>query len=442
LFIADEFNNRIRMVNATGTITTFAGNGSFSDSGDGGPATSAGVYEPQGLALDHGTVYISTSSRIRRVKISTGIIDAYAGNATGGYDGDGHPLLSSEFAAPLGLFFTPDGNLVVVDWFNTRLREATGGVMETVAGGYIGDGGPALSAALVDPEKVAFDKAGNYYIADSSGNRIRKVSKTGKITTVAGTGISGYSGDGGPATSATLWGPYGVAIDSSGNIFFADSSNFVIRKVDTSGNISTFASNSSFVGLGAMATDSLDNVYVADLGSCVVWKISPAGAASIVAGVWFSCGYNGDNISATTAELNLPFGMTVDSKGNILIADTYNNRIRKVNSRGIITTVAGDGTCGFSGDGGPATAAQLCHAWGVAVNAAGAVYFADTHNIRIRKVSRGTITTYAGTGASGFNGDGLPALSTNFDSLVGVTVDPHGAVFVVDSARKLVRKIH
>jgi len=313
--------------------------------------------------------------------------------------------------------------------------------MQSIAGGFIGDGKPATAAALVFPVAIGFDKSGNYYIADGNGNRVRKVSG-GKISTLAGTGVTGYGGDGGPAASAQLSFPNGVAADSNGNVFIADSFNNVIRKVDASLNISTFATDPNFSSLGGLASDSSNNLYVADQGTCVVWKITPEGVVSLFAGTEFVCGYNGDNISATAAQLNQPFAVAVDTNGNVLIADYNNNRVRRVNRSGFITSITGDGTCGFTGDGGPAKSAEVCLPIGVAVTGGGTIYIADEQNERIRKITAGTINTYAGTGTTGFNGDGLPALSTNFDDPYAIAVDNLGAVYLVDDTEHRVRRIH
>ena len=216
---------------------------------------------------------------------------------------------------------------------------------------------------------MAVDASGNLYIADTGNNRIRKVSATGIITTVAGNGSAGYSGDGGPATSAQLDGPEGVAVDGSGNLYIADTCNNRIRKVSATGIITTVAGNGS-------------------------------------------AGYSGDGGPATSAQLSLPAGVAVDGSGNLYIADSGNNRIRKVSATGIITTVAGNGSPGYSGDGGPATSAQLNQPAGVAVDASGNLYIADSSNNRIRKVSAtGIITTVAGNGFDGYSGDGGPATS-------------------------------
>jgi trimeric autotransporter adhesin len=443
LYIADLLNHRVRQVNSAGIISTFAGDGQSGFSGDGGPATSANIGNPRCLAFRNGTLYIGNAggSRIRTVPLSTGIINTYAG-AGFGYDGDGNPLLSSLFAAPNGLLFDSAGRLVIADTQNQRVRRVTGTVMKTIAGGFIGDGKPATAASLVVSEALAFDKSGNYYIADATGNRIRKVNSAGQISTIAGNGKSGYSGDGGLATGAMLYYPLGVVADSAGNIFIADDFNNVIRKIDTTGTISTFASDANFSGLGTMTVDASNNLYVVDQSTCVVWKITPAAVVTLVAGVEFVCGYNGDNISATTAQLNSPVGVGLDRKGNIFIADYGNNRVREVNTRGTITTFAGDGNCGFLGDGGPPTSAELCFPEGVAITAGGTVYITDTGNVRIRKVAANTISTYAGTGAAGYNGDGLAALSTNLDDPVAVTLNPNGIVYVVDDVQNRVRRIH
>ena len=250
----------------------------------------------------------------------------------------------------------------------------------TIAGtgefGFSGDGGPAVEAELRNLYGVAVDSAGNLYIADTRNRRIRKIDSTGTITTIAGTGEVGFSGDGGPAAVARLTFPYGVAVDSAGNLYIADTGNQRIRKVDSTGTITTIA------GTGEV-------------------------------------GFSGDGGPAVEAELRNPYGVAVDSAGNVYIADSSNHRIRKVDSTGTITTIAGTGEVGFSGDGGPAVEAELRSPRGVAVDSAGNVYIADVSDRRIRKVdSTGTITTIAGTGEVGFSGDGGPAVEAELRSPV------------------------
>ena len=444
LYIADRFNHRVRIVDPTGIINTFAGNGIQGFTGDGGPATSAEIGNPKGLLVQGNQLLISNAGagRVRVVGFLSKIINTFAGFITG-FDGDGNPPLATDFDRATGMFFLSDGSLLVADSLNDRVRRVAASATTTLAGGWVGDNGSALKADFADPENLAFDSAGNYYIADYSGNRIRKVDTTGKITTVAGNGTSGYSGDGGLATQAQIYLPLGVAVDPTGNLFIADTSNLVIRKVDTSGTIKTFATDVSFSDLVSLTTDAAGNLYSADDGACVVRKITPAGSISIVAGMEFTCGFNGDGIPATTALLNSAYGVAVDSKGNLYIGDTLNNRVRKVNRAGVISTIAGNGTCGFSGDGGPGTLAMICNPEGVAVDSLGNVYLGDYSNLRIREVTRaGTISTIAGSGNYGYNGENLPALSTNLDGPVGVGVDKTGRVFLLDDIQNRVRKIH
>lgn len=459
-YITDHLNRRVRKVNASGMISTFAGNGGGGCSGDGGLATNASFGKPTGLLIYSGSLVSGVptllvgnacQARIRGVNLSTNIIQTFAGSAKG-FDGNGSKALSSKFLSPAGVMVDESGDLLIGDGGNNEVRKvnASTTVVTAFAGGYLGNGGAGTSASLDTPENIAFDKSGNLYIAETNGNRIRKLSTTGVITTFAGTGVSGYSGDGGKATSAHLWFPYGVTADSAGNVYIADSGNNVIRKVNTAGTIATFAKNTGFVLIAGLATDSAGNVYAADFGACVVWHITPSGAVSVFAGVLNSCGYNSDGIPATSAYLNSPYGVTVDSKGNLFIGDAANNRVREV-SGGIISTYAGTGTCGFSGDGGAAKLAKVCAPTGVAVDASLSVYIGDYGNFRVRKVSSGTISTYAGTGGTclggqcfpkGYNGDGLVATQTNLDGPISVAVNPAGIPYVGDDGQYRVRKIH
>jgi sugar lactone lactonase YvrE len=299
----------------------------------------------------------------------------------------------------------------VADSFNNRVRKIDPSrIVTTIAAGYVGDGGRATVASLNNPWHIAFDSAGNLYIPEYGGNRVRKVSPNGTIATFAGTGITGYSGDGELASAATLNAPKATVADSSGNILIADTGNARIRKVDMSGTITTFANS---IYAEALATDAAGDVYASD--DLVVWKITPAGSTSIFAGREDCFGYSGDGGPATQACLGLPYGLAVDNAGNVYIMDTDNFRVRKVNTSGIISTIAGNGHPGYSGDGGPATAASLSDfSLDVAVDRTGNVYIADSINARVRVVdSSGTIRTYAGSGTFGYNGNGLPATQTN-----------------------------
>jgi sugar lactone lactonase YvrE len=326
----------------------------------------------------------------------------------------------------------------------------------TIAGGGTDDGRPATVARLYRPFGVALDAAGNLYIADTYNNRIRKVAAgTGLITTVAGIGSGGFSGDGGPATAAELAGPRGVVLDSGGNLYIADSGR--IRKVTAgSGIISTLAGNGSgrFGGDGGAATlaglaftqgvvlDSAGNLYIADTLDHRIRKIAAgSGIITTVAGNG-SEGFSGDGGAATAAKLAYPLGVTLDSAGNLYIADGNNFRIRKVGAgSGIITTVAGNGSGTFSGDGGAGTLAGLAVPQGVAVDAEGNLYIAG--DARIRKVAAGSgiITTVAGNGSQGFSGDGGAATAAEFISPYGIALDSAENLYIADIFTNRIRRI-
>ena len=280
----------------------------------------------------------------------------------------------------------------------------------------LGDNGPAIDAWLAFPAGVAVDGAGNLYIADARNHRIRKVDSSGTITTIAGTGEFGFNGDGGPATDARLAAPTGVAVDGAGNLYIADARNHRIRKVDSSGTITTIA---GFVDPGdggpasegrlafptGVAVNGAGNLYIADARNHRIRKVDSSGTITTIAGTG-EFGFGGDGGPATDARLALPNGMAVDGAGNLYIADSGNHRIRKVDSSGTITTIAGFVD---PGDGGPASEGRLAFPTGVATDGAGNLYIADSRNHRIRKVdSSGTITTIAGIGRdSGSTGEAL-----------------------------------
>ena len=324
--------------------------------------------------------------------------------------------------------------------------------------GFSGDGGPAVQAQLNLPGDVAVDGAGNVYVADTNNHRIRKVDPSGTtatITTIAGTEESGFSGDGGAAVQAQLNLPHGVAVDGSGNVYIADTNNHRIRKVDPSGTTATIAGTgvSGFSGdSGAavqaqlnlphgVAVDGSGNVYIADTNNHRIRKVDPSGTTATIAGTGVS-GFSGDSGAAVQAQLNLPHGVAVDGSGNVYIADTNNHRIRRVDSSGTTTTIAGTGVSGFSGDGGAAVQARLNSPHGVAVDGSGNVFIADTNNHRIRRVdSSGTITTIAGTGVSGFSGDGGPAVQAQLYLPHGVAVDGFGNVYIADTNNHRIFKL-
>ncbi|MGD1090496.1 MAG: hypothetical protein ABSB35_00735 [Bryobacteraceae bacterium] len=336
-------------------------------------------------------------------------------------------------------------------------------------GGTVGDGGPANMANLDLPFAVV-SAGGNLYIADEADNLIRLVSK-GNISSIAGVGTTGYTGDNGPATQAQLDSPSGIAVDGSGNVYVADTANNVIRFVtQATGKISTmvYPGNTLFPGSftlpSGLAMDSSGNLYISNTGTNQVYKVTnplpltpqqgmtclatPTATGcpvvTLIAGDGQEPGdYLGDGVKATATELNNPEGIAVDKAGNVYIADSQNNRIRMVSAvTGIITTVAGSGfNAGFGGDGGPATSALLNHPEGVAVDAAGNIYIADEFNYRIRKVSNGIITTIAGNGRSGYTGDGGVATSAQLFLPGCVATDSTGNVYVCDTQNDVIRQL-
>jgi sugar lactone lactonase YvrE len=333
------------------------------------------------------------------------IIQTVAGNGTSAFSGDNGAAATASLSDPFGVAVDAIGNLYIADTSNHRIRKVdTSGIIATVAGngieGHSGDGGPATSASLNTPIGVAVDTARNLYIADAFNNRIRKVNAAGVITTVAGNGDAGFSGDHAAATNASLSAPFGVAVDKAGNLYIADTSNHRVRKVDTSGTITTVAGN---------GTES----------------------------------FSGDGGAATRASLNFPTGVTMDRAGDLFITDQSNHRIRKVNAAGVITTVAGNGDAGFSGDHAAATNASLDLPIGTAVDSTGNLYIADTSNHRIRRVSTdGMVTTVAGNGIGGFSGDGSTASRATLNSPSGVAVDVAGNLYIADSSNNRIRKLN
>jgi sugar lactone lactonase YvrE len=338
------------------------------------------------------------------------IISTVAGTGTPGFTGDGGAATSARLFLPVDVAIDGSGNLFIADVTNNRIRKVTAGtgIISTFAGtgtpGFTGDGGAATSARLFSPVAVAVDGSGNVYIADQINQRIRKVTAaSGIISTVAGTGIIGFSGDGGAATSARLYTPTDIAVDGSGNLYIADTGNNRIRKITVAtGNISTVA-----------------------------------GSGSIIPG------FGGDGGAATSARLFSPVDIAIDGSGNLYIADQFNQRIRKVTAAtGVISTIAGTGTLGFTGDGGAATSARLSIPTAVVLDGAGNIYVTDTGNKRIRKITAATgiISTIAGTGTLGFSGDGGIATSAQLSIPSGMVMSG-GNLYVADAGNNRIRLI-
>jgi sugar lactone lactonase YvrE len=366
------------------TITTITGTGTNSFSGDGSQATDAEVNSPLGVAVDaFGNIYIADEGNSRvRVINSSGIISTFAGSGIAfGYSGDGGPATNAELPEPWSVAVGASGKIYIGDIYNNVVRMVNLNTISRFAGigtpfGYAGDGGQATAAEINYPTGLAVDPSGNVYIADQYNNRIRKVNTSGIISTIAGNdNITGYSGDGGLATAAEIYGPTGVAVDVSGNVYFPDCNNQRVRKINSSGIISTIVGNGT-------------------------------------------AGFSGDGGPATAAELNGPIYVEVDTYGNVYIADVNNNRIRRVNTSGIITTIVGNGIAGYSGDGGPSTNAEINAPHGIALDSFGNLYIADPGNSRIRKVSNVT---------------GIDEVSTSL-GITKLFPNPNSGIFTIESS--------
>jgi trimeric autotransporter adhesin len=480
VLLSDSGNQRVRVVAdqsgtfygqamTAGDIYTIAGDGSKGYAGDGGAAASARLDRPEGLAVDgSGNVLIADFENLRvrvvaavtgtfyGVPMTAGDIYTIAGNGTF-YSGDGGLATSAELFNPGGIAMTPAAGLAVVDGQYPLVQVTAGsagtfygrtmkvGDIYHIAGdgidGYSGDGGPAAQAELSGPSDVTSDAAGNLVITDTGNERIRVVAQdsgtfygqamtAGDIYTIAGDGQQGYSGDGGPATAAEFDTPEGVVMDAAGNLVISDTYNYVIRVLA--------AHTGTFYGQAMTAGD----IYT-------------------VAGNGHS-GYAGDGGPATSAELTVAGGVAVDAAGNLIIADSGSSVIRVVAAStgtfygqamtaGDIYTVAGDGTYGYSGDGGPATAAEFASPADVAVDAAGNLVIPDSGNNRVRVVAASTGTFYdvpmtarhiytvAGDGDYGFTGDGGPATAAELNLPLGVLVNGAGDLLFVDNNR--IRKV-
>jgi uncharacterized protein (TIGR03437 family) len=512
VFILDTFNYRVRKVSKTGIITTLAQVDAWALAADGdgnvfvtAPGAAIARIPPNGamssvagtggwsLAVDtEGSLFVADGNATVRKVSPGGAMTIVAGNGTWGYSGDGGPATNAEFANPSGVAVDGEGNLFITDRVSYRVRKvsANGGVT-TVAGNGTGhffadcsaswyraaDGGdgPARSAQLAYPLGVAVGRDGSVFIADTTGHQVRKVSADGTITTLAGTGTCGFSGDGGSATKAQLNWPTAVTVDGSGNVYIGDFSNQRIRKVSAGGIISTVAGTgvAGFSGdggpatdarlrldcdntvCGGIAVDSRGNLFIADTGNNRIRRISPDGTIATVAGTGVM-GFAGDGGPAVNAQISIPRGLAVDAGDNLYIAE--DGGIRKVAPDGTITTIAGGPlpypVRGPSGDDGPATKARLGWPVGVAADRAGNLFIADPGfnfetgdagddpavDHRIRRISPdGTISTVAGNGSHDFTGDGGAAVTAALNGPMGVAVAADGNVYIADSLNREVR---
>ncbi len=367
-----------------------------------------GAPLPSGRKRIVATGVVGEATRVLQIQVATGGISTYAGIGSTGYTGDGGAATLATFKNAEGVAVGPDGSLYIADTDNHVIRRISPltGVITTVAGsgspGWSGDGLAATAARLQFPQDIAVAANGDLYIADTGNHSIRKVAAaTGVITTIAGIGSPGSSGNGGAATLARLSSPRGIVLGTNGDYFLADRGNSMIRKVTVATGIIT-----TYAGTGTN-------------------------------------GYTGDGGLATAARLRNPEGVELGSNGDLYIADTSNHAIRRVSAAtGVISTVAGTGTSGYTGDGGLATAARLNGPESVTVSASGDLYVADRGNNVIRRFAvGGTISTIAGTGTAGYSGDGGAATAARLNGPAGIAVDPSGVIYIADTSNQRIRKI-
>ena len=453
VYVADMFNHTVRKITPAGVVSTLAGSAGVIGSTDAAGAA-ASFFLPRGVATDSaGNVYVADTSNHTIRKITpVGVVTTLAGTAgtPGSTDATG---TAARFRFPRGVATDSAGNLYVPELVNNTIRKITpAGVVTTLAGtaGSVGSAdGTGAAASFNFPSGVATDSAGNVYVADSSNHIIRKITPAGVVSTLAGTaGLTGSTDATGAA--ARFNGPFGVATDRAGNVYVADGSNNTIRKITRAGVVNTLAGTAGTTGstdaTGAaasfnqpfgVATDSAGNVYVADSSNHTIRKITPAGVVSTLAGTAGLAGST--DATGAAARFNFPLGVATDSAGNVYVADSFNNAIRKITSAGIVSTLAGMGIAG-SADGTGA-AAMFDSPVGVAADSAGNIYVADTNNSTIRKITpAGVVTTLAGTAAGFGSADGTGAAARfNFPSRVAT--DSAGNVYVADTNNSTIRKI-
>ena len=446
VYVAEREGHRVRKIDTSGVITTFAGTGQWEDGGDGGPATEAPLPRPLGVAVDsQDNVYVASVNRVRRID-GDGIVTTVAGTGDRGSIGDGGLAIAARLGAPHGLAFDATGNLYVASWDSNRIRRIdTVGAITTFAGtgelGYEGDGGPATQARFHHPLGIAVDAAGNVYVGEDGGGRVRRIDRAGVVTTFAGTGDSGYGGDGGPAMQARVI-PFGVATGMDGSVYLAEPWNRRVRRIDRNGTITTLAGGHDPGPASGAATDAL-----LDFPRGVA--VRPSG--DVIFGEWGSL-WNLDTannvarlvLSSVEGESDLEGvrDIALDNAGNLYVAEENRHRVRRIDLEGNIAAFAGTGTSGSSGDGSPATEARLERPVGVAVDSLGIVYVADRDANRIRKIDpAGMITTLAGTGEPGSSGDGGPASAARLRSPRDIAVDSLGNVYVADQYGNRIRTV-
>jgi NHL repeat len=454
VYVADSQNYTVRKISPAGVVTTLAGSPGQIGSDDGTGSTARFGNPTRGVAVDSaGNVYVADggNNTIRKITPAA-VVTTLAGSPgqEGSDDGVGSAAL---FNYPAGVAVDNAGNVYVADSDNNTIRKITpDGAVTTFAGsaGVSGSNDGTGSGALFSyPSGVAVDGAGNIYVADTLNETIRKITPDGVVTTLAGSaGRWGYAN--GTGSAARFWLPYGAAVDGAGNVYVAESNNDTIRKITPDGVVSTLAGSAEqvgyadgtgsaarFIGPHGVAVDSAGYVYVADTQNHTIRKITPDRAVTTFAG---SSGYGSANGTGTTARFNGPNGVAVDSAGNVYVADQNNDTIRKITPDGVVTTLAG--SAGQSGSAnGTGSAARFFHPCGVALDGAGNLYVADALNNTIRKITPDrVVTTLAGIPGQSGSADGVGS-AARFNGPIGVTLDGTGNLYVADQANHTIRKI-
>jgi trimeric autotransporter adhesin len=449
IFFVDSANCLLRKIDAgTFIIHTLAGNGTCGFAGDGGAPLAAQLNTPQSLAVNAAgnLVYVGeiAAGRIRQVNLDTSKIATYAGTGTAGIGGDGGPAIQAPVGSPFGVTFDKNGNLLVTDYLDSRVRSIDASqTIHTFAGAPSdgGDGGPAVAATLNGPGDVVPDGKGGFIISDVANRKIRAVSAAGVISLVAGTNfLAGSTGNGGPATSAGLAISYGMTADSHGTIYFTEATGGV-RKI-SGGVINQVGPTNWNFPTGIAADPTGQFVYVSEYSGDRIVKLDvTTGAVTTFAGLGApgangSPGNNGDG-PATQKMLNGPADLATDASGNVYVLDTLSLLIRKINlSTGVMVTVAGNGKSGSTGDGGPASAAGVSNLSGLTVDSGGNLFFSEGPRIRRVDAATGNIATVAGNGTSGFSGDGGPSLNAQIGA-GALGADGQGNIYFVDQGDRI-----
>ncbi len=460
LYISDDLSNRIyKVVIATSALTILAGNGDYGDAGDNAPATGAKFRSPSGMAIDaqNNLIFIDYyNTRVRKINLQTGIVTAFAGDGFATTDGDNGSATVASVFYPDAIAVDDTGGVLISEYLQVRLVK--NGIITTLAGtkvrGYTGDGGSAKQSRIGFSEGVTALAGGDFIISDTENHRLRKVTQ-GVISTIAGTDVK----DGGPASAAYLNNPHGLLRDAAGNLFLTDSRNFLLRKISTTGVITSVAGTGIYgpfperiSGGRGMAFDSKGNLYLADASNNRIMLVTAAGTMRIFAGQTNgSFGYTADGGLATTAKFNAPKGVAIDANDNVYVADWGNNRIRRIDAvAGTVSTIAGNGKTVFSGDGGAALAAGLSPA-ALLLDKSGNLVIADDFNNRIRRINlqTGAISTIAGNGTEGITIDNVAATSASIMLPEALGMDAQGNLYVgqlgyvhrVSAATGLISKI-